>query len=294
MRKRWNIKADYCGAGDAIVAAWVAEGANAAGYDVRFCAGGRNEEILRFFGQRLADERNGLNWDGRWKTPAEQLCGVNTDPWHVISQVMLPWRAEPVRPTPVIPPDAAEWAWNTANRPRAQSEDGPLVLLFPGACYNSRIWPSHYWLRLAWALRAAGYNTVTLDSSFAKLGHYPFQATTTWSNAAALISMADLVICNESGPGHVSGTLGTRTLVLCGPSPVRTILGQYESVEAVHVSSSEVECVGCNWDNGRGYNVGCNDQCIALMRLPWERVFKRATDILAPVELAGSIAEGSD
>lgn len=281
------------GIGDAVLYSWIAEGARAAGWDVRFTTG-RNDSVFKMFGQTITPEV-GVRELGL-KGIGERTYGIGLVPWGRSIQASLPFNETPRRPRATIPDEAVEWAWSVVCRERAADEDGPLVLLFPGACYACRTWPLNYWIRLGWALRGAGFNVVTLDSDRKRLGAFPYQVIPeSIERMAALIDVADMVVCNESGPAHFAGTLNRRALVLCGPSDPVTTMGLYESVKCVRVSSEVVPCVGCHWR--RPYSAACDVGCEALHALNWRDVFAAVCHELQTVELSErefAFAEGSD
>lgn len=106
----------------------------------------------------------------------------------------------------------------------------PLALLCPGSI-NSRAkrWPPERYAALADQLAQAGL-TVTLIGSPGELpvseevaAHAessPLMLTgkTTVAEAVALISIADVLITNDTGPAHIGAALKTRTIVIFGPT----------------------------------------------------------------------------
>ena len=106
----------------------------------------------------------------------------------------------------------------------------PLVLLCPGSI-NSRAkrWPAERYATLADRLAETGA-TVALIGSPAELdvcdqvrrqmGAEPIvlAGQTTVAEATAIISVADLLITNDTGPAHIGSAVGTPTLVIFGPT----------------------------------------------------------------------------
>jgi heptosyltransferase II len=106
----------------------------------------------------------------------------------------------------------------------------PIVLLCPGSI-NSRAkrWPAERYAALADRLAQGGF-TVALIGSPGELSvseevaaHAQSPATmltgkTTVAEAVALISIADVLITNDTGPAHIGAALKTRTLVIFGPT----------------------------------------------------------------------------
>jgi heptosyltransferase-2 len=106
----------------------------------------------------------------------------------------------------------------------------PLALLCPGSI-NSRAkrWPAERYGELAKRLIASGANVVLIGSpgelnvSQEVCKHTQTQpivltGKTTVAEATAIISMADVLITNDTGPAHIGAALSTPTLVIFGPT----------------------------------------------------------------------------
>ena len=108
--------------------------------------------------------------------------------------------------------------------------DKPIAVLCPGSV-NSRAkrWPAERYAELSDRLSESG-STVVLIGSPAETevseevrgqAHYqPVMLTgkTTVAQMIALISMADILVTNDTGPAHVGAAVGTPTLVIFGPT----------------------------------------------------------------------------
>ena len=106
----------------------------------------------------------------------------------------------------------------------------PLVLLCPGSI-NSRAkrWPAERYAAVADHFAKAGAS-VALIGSPAELEvsnevslhtmNKPIVLTgqTSVAQAAAIISVADVLITNDTGPAHIGSAVGTPTLVIFGPT----------------------------------------------------------------------------
>lgn len=106
----------------------------------------------------------------------------------------------------------------------------PFAILCPGSV-NSRAkrWPAERYAELADRLTESGMN-VGLIGSVAEMDvstdvssrarHQPIMLTgkTTVAEAIALISVADVLITNDTGPAHIGAAVGTPTLVIFGPT----------------------------------------------------------------------------
>ena len=111
----------------------------------------------------------------------------------------------------------------------------PLVLLCPGSV-NSRAkrWPSERYAALsdqfiqsgaAVALIGSPAEKDVSESVSAQARHRPVMLTgeTSVAEVTALISVADLLVTNDTGPAHLGPAVGTPTVVIFGPTnPVTT------------------------------------------------------------------------
>src|SRR2546423_8136100 len=106
----------------------------------------------------------------------------------------------------------------------------PLILLCPGSV-NSRAkrWPADRYAVLADRFAETGANVALIGSPSeldvtervcAHATSQPIVLTgkTTVAEVTALISIADVLITNDTGPAHIGSAVGTPTLVIFGPT----------------------------------------------------------------------------
>ena len=106
----------------------------------------------------------------------------------------------------------------------------PLVLLCPGSI-NSRAkrWPAERYAELADRLAESKVNVALIGSPgeldvsqkvLEHCRHAPVLLTgkTSVGDLTSLISIADALITNDTGPAHIGAALGTPTLVIFGPT----------------------------------------------------------------------------
>ncbi len=131
---------------------------------------------------------------------------------------------------------------------------GPLAILCPGSI-NSRAkrWPAERYAELADRLTAAGMNVVLIGSPgeldvsrqvMAQAKHKPIALTgkTSVAEVVALISVAGVLITNDTGPAHIGAALGTPTLVIFGPTnPLTT----YPFSAKAQVIREPPDCAPC-------------------------------------------------
>jgi ADP-heptose:LPS heptosyltransferase len=106
-----------------------------------------------------------------------------------------------------------------------------LVVLHPGAAYPARRWPAERFAEVAAALHKAGHEVVVtgggteveLAHSVANAAGLPgsrvLAGTLTLMELVALISDCRLLICGDTGVGHIATATGTPSLLLFGPTP---------------------------------------------------------------------------
>ncbi len=108
--------------------------------------------------------------------------------------------------------------------------DKPLVLLCPGSV-NSRAkrWPVERYAALADQLAESGASVVLIGSpgelevskqviNLARRPPVLLTGSTSVAVVTALISVADVLVTNDTGPAHIGAAVGTPTLVIFGPT----------------------------------------------------------------------------
>jgi len=130
----------------------------------------------------------------------------------------------------------------------------PLAIICPGSV-NSRAkrWPAERYAELADRLAESGMDVGLIGSSAEisvstevsnRARHQPIVLTgrTTVAEAAAIISIADVLITNDTGPAHIGAALGTPTLVVFGPTnPLTT----YPLSPAAAIIRHPPDCAPC-------------------------------------------------
>jgi heptosyltransferase-2 len=131
----------------------------------------------------------------------------------------------------------------------------PLTVLCPGSI-NSRAkrWPAERYAELADRLAQSGAD-VALIGSPGELGvsqevckhaqRQPIVLTgkTTVEEATAIISIADVLITNDTGPAHIGAALHTPTLVIFGPTNPLTTFPFSASAEIIRRAPDCAPCM---------------------------------------------------
>jgi heptosyltransferase-2 len=168
-------------------------------------------------------------------------------------------------------------------RDQAAGMSAPLALLCPGSI-NSRAkrWPAERYAQLADRLAESGA-TVALIGSPGELEvskqvceyarHRPIMLTgkTTVAEAAAIISVADVLVTNDTGPAHIGAALQTPTLVIFGPTnPLTT----YPFSESAEIIRSAPDCAPCMLRD-------CPIDHRCMTAITSEQVFERASVLIS-------------
>jgi ADP-heptose:LPS heptosyltransferase len=117
--------------------------------------------------------------------------------------------------------------------PDAPNPAPGAVVVHPGAAFPARRWPADRYARVAGRLAAEGHRVVVTGSG-AERGLAAEVAAgagldrdavlagrTGLAGLAALVAGARLVICGDTGVGHLATAFGTPSVLLFGPTPPR-------------------------------------------------------------------------
>ncbi len=169
----------------------------------------------------------GTATDGRSPLLSERIPPDTLRPFHRINAYKLlleqDFTGEP-RAHRLTPPAEAVERW----RSRVGGKGAPLVGIVPGSNAPARRWPVDRFAEVARALAARGLGLVVMGSpaeapltarvARAAAGAVDAGGRTDVADLAALLSLCDLVITNDTGSMHLAGAVGTATVSLWGSS----------------------------------------------------------------------------
>lgn len=154
------------------------------------------------------------------------IPGVDGPPWradlHEVDRwcALLEWAGIPCDPEDLAIP-----------RPPGHPDRSSAVVIHPGAAYAARRWPPERFAQVAAALRNRGHDVVItgdssevdLATSVADAAGLPRSAVLAGTlgllELVALISDCRLLICGDTGVGHIATATGTPSVLLFGPTP---------------------------------------------------------------------------
>jgi len=197
----------------------------------------------------------GTATDGRSWLLRERVAPESLRPYHRIDAFRLLLGAEPgesrgrLRGHRLVPPEASVALW----RALLPSGAGPLVGLVPGANAPARRWPAERFAELAGRIAARGARLVVMGgagevSLTARVaagapGALDAGGRTDVVDLAALLSLCELVVTNDTGPMHLAGAVGTSTVSLWGPSDPREV--RQVGAPDVRVTGADLPCKPC-------------------------------------------------
>ncbi|MGV0834438.1 glycosyltransferase family 9 protein [Mycolicibacterium thermoresistibile] len=133
---------------------------------------------------------------------------------------LLEWAQIPCKPDDLMIP-----------RPTGLPRRAGVVVVHPGAAAPARRWPADRFAAVAAALQHAGHDVVVTGSAAeaelaaavaARAGlseSASLAGKLTVSELVALISDCRLVVCGDTGVGHLATATGTASVLLFGPTP---------------------------------------------------------------------------
>jgi ADP-heptose:LPS heptosyltransferase len=146
------------------------------------------------------------------------------------------------------------------------------VLLFPECAWPVRSWPRSYWHELARLLKEAGVDlAIVTEKRREEFGAYRCIHGESLAFVAGAMQRAQLVIGNDSGPAHLAGTIGTRTLAIHGPTTERIFA---HIPEVTSHRQRTLPCAGCEYL--APFRDSCRHGCHELHRTYPEEVCAHA------------------
>ncbi len=283
---RLNVALEnYYGIGDLACLAWIAEGTRRTPDPISFYAPrGVKHTELELLGQPVSDDpaeggtciyqayQNELQ-DGGRRRRLDYVC----------DRLGIPTTFR--RPKLAIAAEDMEWARQT----RREIGGENLVLLFPQTHWLPRDWPACYWVDLAWKLHERQIQTAMfLSHEDARFTNTPrFYWGFALSKIAALMSFSELAVGIDSGPAHLSATIGTPTMVFMGPTRPECVFGHMPEVIAL-TSRDTPGCAGCHFR--APFRPACDQGCQVLFSMTPSTVFARIVSELARPGRPGPVA----
>ena len=231
----------------------------------------------------------GTATDGRSFMLSERIPAEALRPHHRINGYKLLLGQDPSGPPTghrLIPREGLVDRWRT----RTNRGGGPLVGLFPGANAPARRWPADRFCRIAKMIGDRGAKVVVMGGvaetavtarvAAAAPGALDAGGRTDLAELAALLSVCDLVVTNDTGPMHLAGAVGTPTVSLWGPSDPNEV--RQVGATDIRVTGAELPCKPCYRNHcmrrGRGTLLAdAHEECMQLIEVQ---------DVLSAVESA--------
>ncbi len=166
----------------------------------------------------------------------------------------------------------------------------PLAILCPGSVNSlAKRWPAEGYAELADRLVESGMDVALIGSaaeldvskevtSRTKHSLILLTGKTTVAEAVAIISIADVLITNDTGPAHIGAAVGTPTLVIFGPTNPLTTYPLSRSAAMIRRPPDCAPCMlrDCPIDHRCMTAIAAEevfDRAVALMTTPTVQLF---------------------
>lgn len=260
-KKQIVINCNIHGFGDAILAAWIAKGQPES---VQLYATGKKRELLEMLGIPVATALP-ANYFKIDTGPVDK--SVSALSHHVgATQVFK-------RPTVTPLPNGTKWAKEKLGK------DGKKLIVIATRSANSvtREWPFSHWMELVEKLYSDGFQLALSGDAWRdrRVIDIPYG----WEFSAAAMKKADLVICGDSGPMHLAGTVGKPTVALLGPTTER-IASHMDTVRCLFTEQRVMPCTGCWWKAPLYTKERCGNGCESIALIQPETVYAHAMNLL--------------
>jgi len=265
----------FKGLGDIVVFAWIGAGLKSKNIDFSFyCTGWRAELFAAFNMPTTVDKTNAVTLHEGYETCVKEKSPLNYLEWITakLEEVAGNTFPKPIRPNVFIPPVDREYG-------RKAGKDA--VLVFPHCVWEPRTWPKNYFIALCDSLKRAGHRVIviTQERDGAFLG-WPCMYQKSLTFVAAAMQSCKMVIGNDSGPAHLAGTLGKKTIAIHGPTQGKRIYGYLP--EVISYEKTSLGCSGCHCLPPFPRAQSCTFGCQELYRTFPEEVAEFALNHLQP------------
>ena len=161
---------------------------------------------------------------------------------------------KPVRPHYQETSENTTWANNEWCNNTIAPDCKKRVLVFPDCAWGIRTWPRAYFIDLIAALKEKGYAVTAMAGQKYNIDY--INCFHMWGlpldKVAAMINSADLIIGNDTGPTHLSGTINKTTVAICGPTDGKLVFGHDENVLPVFLNEQKIKCKRCHFNKEKG------------------------------------------
>jgi ADP-heptose:LPS heptosyltransferase len=155
-----------------------------------------------------------------------------------------------------------------------------VVGFFPGANAPARRWPVDRFAALAAVVQALGARVVVMGGpgetaltarvAGSAPGALDAGGRTDLGDLAALLSVCDLVVTNDTGPMHLAGAVGTPTVSLWGPSDPEEV--RQLGAPDIRVTGAPLPCKPCRRNHCARRGAGsvladAHEECMRLIEL---------------------------
>lgn len=262
------------GIGDAVTGLYVACGLASAGHKVEYNTLHRAWLTVEHPNLTIVSGAEGVDANANYREQLKQcrLSGMSRPGWYLQNLT----RAHGLNPCVPVRPDVIH------KPPALLSRSYGLLAPFSNAPW--RAWGLMHYRRLAILLQKDGANVVVMADrknqdlavdAFYGLG-VPVLGDLTAKDCIGLIAHADFLVCNDSGPAHLGGLYGKRTIAV-----VSQFHGSYLFDGSAGLTTVQAQgwCAPCYEQDAAGWDQVCNLSCSQLQTVRPESVFEQVKGV---------------
>jgi len=257
----------FKGVGDIVCFAWLGEGLIQAGEHVEFyTTKDWQKELYRMFQMSVTEDAT----DGKLTKIGYETAVKNGSPMSYLQYMAHTIGVD-------VPPMRPRMDLAAMDREMGR-RDSADVLIFPYSYSPVRSWPKNYFVELGLELRHYGFSVKFVLEQRDYAFYMPFHCLVgkSWNYIAAAMQSARLVIGNDSGPAHLSGTIGIPTIAVMGATTERIYA---HLPDVICLRKKSLQCAGCHC-LPPNFRASCEVGCLELYRTFPEDVIECALPIL--------------
>ena len=176
------------------------------------------------------------------------------------------------------------WASTSLRLPFNQ--DSPYICMAPGSVWNTKRWTKEGFVGIGQSYAKKGFGVVILGAPEEESlcqeiqsqipGSFSLAGKINIWESTAVLSLAQLMICNDSGAMHLASIAGTPTVALFGPTVLDLGYEPWQS-RAIVVENKDIRCRPCGKHGHKKCPIGTHE---CMTSISWQEVSQSAEKLL--------------
>ena len=166
------------------------------------------------------------------------------------------------------------------------NQDAPYICMAPGSVWNTKRWTAEGFVGVGQAYAKKGYSVVILgapeeselcESIQNKIpGSFSLAGKVDIWESTAILSLAKLMVCNDSGAMHLASVAGTPTITVFGPTVLELGYRPWQD-RVVIMENKDIDCRPCGKHGHAQCPIGTHE---CMKSIGWQDVFSRSQELL--------------